>query len=70
MSAERAAIGGLLRQVALYRLTLGQPDPERLLDALNAGGAIDERLARKLVLDLTPPPSTRDASTDKSDSRR
>jgi hypothetical protein len=40
--------------VARYRLTLGQPDPEQLLEVLSEGDAIDEGLARELVIDLTP----------------
>ncbi len=54
LSAEDADIGPLLRRVARYRLTLGQPDPEQLLEVLSEGDAIDEALARELVIDLTP----------------
>ncbi len=54
LSAERADIGPLLRRVARYRLTLGQPDPEQLLEVLSEGDAIDEALATELVIDLTP----------------
>ena len=58
LSAEDADIGPLLRRVARYRLTLGQPDPEQLLEVLSDGDAIDEAMARELVIDLAP----RDAS--------
>ena len=54
LGAENADIGPLLRRVARYRLTLGQPDPEQLLEVLSASAAIDEALARELVIDLTP----------------
>jgi hypothetical protein len=54
LSAESADIGPLLRRVARYRLTLGQPDPEQLLEVLSAGDHIDEALARELVIDLAP----------------
>jgi len=54
LSAEDADIGPLLRRVARYRLTLGQPNPEQLLEVLSQGDAIDEALARELVIDLTP----------------
>jgi hypothetical protein len=54
LSAEDADIGPLLRRVARYRLTLGQPNPEQLLEVLSAGDAIDDALARELVIDLTP----------------
>jgi hypothetical protein len=54
MRAETADIGPLLRPVARYRLTLGQPAPEQLLEVLSEGDAINEALARELVIDLAP----------------
>jgi hypothetical protein len=59
LSAETAEIGPLLRRVARYRLTLGQPDPEQLLQALSDGNALDEAIARELIIDLAPRPSRR-----------
>jgi hypothetical protein len=53
LSAESADLGPLLRRVARYRLTLGQPDPEQLLEVLSTGDHIDEVLA-ELVIDLAP----------------
>lgn len=54
LGAEQEEIGPLLRRVARYRLTLGQPDPEQLLEVVSEGDGIDENLAQELVIDLTP----------------
>lgn len=62
LSAEAADIDPLLRRVARYRLTLGQPDPEQLLEVLSEGDAIDEALARELVIDLAPRSETKSRS--------
>ncbi|HMJ34773.1 MAG TPA: hypothetical protein VK501_12745 [Baekduia sp.] len=62
LSAESADIGPLLRRVARYRLTLGQPNPDHLLEVLSEGDAIDEALARELIIDLTPRDESRSRS--------
>lgn len=54
LSAESAEIGPLLRKVARYRLTLGQPDPDHLLEALSDDDALDDALAEELIIDLAP----------------
>ncbi len=56
LSADHDRIQRLKDDVALYRLTLGQPRQEDLLDLLRRNGvASDPALAKALRLDLTPP---------------
>ncbi len=59
-STEGAKLPQLRRTLAAYRLALGQPRQEELIEFLGAGRSDKELrdLVRRLRIDLTPPPIT------------
>ena len=56
LSIDNDRLQKLKDDVALYRLTLGQPRQEDLLDLLHRSGTAGTEVAAKLRLDLSPPP--------------
>jgi hypothetical protein len=53
LSKDRLIYNRLVKVLTLYRLTLGQPRQEELLDSINAAGLENSKLD-KLFLDLMP----------------
>jgi hypothetical protein len=53
LSKDRYIYNRLVKVLTLYRLTLGQPRQEELLDSINAVGLENSKLD-KLFLDLMP----------------
>lgn len=70
LSIDHDRLRRLKDDVALYRLTLGQPRQEDLLDLLRRRGIQgDEKMINQLRLDLTPPPLARSTSRQRGEAR-